>query len=255
MKVWALVVLALCVTVVAADASLLNQSKKEAATATTTAAKTTSTAAAATTKTAATTGAKKTSAKVSTKAKVKKASAKVKKASAKVKKAAIKVKAAAKAGPAAPPAAGAPAAAAPAFDPNAKKTPGKVCADFSTNCAACTAIHMCAWTKGRKCIDASSPEYASAKNKGTVLDACPKVLVIEGKKYRIPQPKRVADIVEVQIGGAADPEPVIATADVVAKLPVGVAIVRPGNWSLIQEQQQQKKEVKPQGYLAPEFIN
>lgn len=257
MKVWVFVVLALCVTAVAAGASSeLNMSKKETTTATTATA-TTTTAAKTTTTTATAATATKTEAKAATTTTATTTTAaktEVKKAEVKADaKATTKATAKATAKAAVPPATPTAVTSAP-VNVAKRGTPGKSCGDYGANCATCTALSMCAWSKQRKCIEIGSTEYKDLKQKNQVHDACPKVLVIEGKKYKIPQQKPKADIVEVQIGGEADPEPVIATADAVAKLPVGVAITRPGNFSLIQQQQQQKKD-KVQGYLAPEFIN
>jgi hypothetical protein len=136
-----------------------------------------------------------------------------------------------------------------------KSTPGVRCHRFAASCAVCNDVHNCAWTTTGKCLDMSSPRFDAARAASQVVDACPQVVQIGTQSLTVPGVRRKPDIVEPFVGAdPADPAPVVVTADVVAKLPVGVAILRAGNYSLIQNQSV-KKAADKQGSLTPEFNN
>jgi len=152
-------------------------------------------------------------------------------------------------------------AAKPAPKPAAKKggkaapalkrgTPGKPCSAFGKDCATCTEVHNCAWTKKGKCIGTDTPLYAKLQREDAVYDACPKVFKLGNKLHIIKQTRPNHDVVQPLVG-AADTEPVIATADVVAKLPPGSQVVSRGpEYSFIAKKAQPAVE---QGYLEPEW--
>ncbi len=154
----------------------------------------------------------------------------------------------------APPAPQPVSATSPVADIANKRTPGQLCSNFASSCEACTDVHMCAWTAAKQCVEIGSDAHDKARATSSVLEACPKAITIGRRTHLIPQKKRPADIVEVTVGDSSDPEPVIATADVVAKLPPKIAIPRVGNFSLIQNQSKKaKKEVTKDAFLTPQF--